>query len=495
MSVDETRVESPAKGIWLRFLVLIPLAIALIVGSYAYIRSVCSTISLWTPVYYSDIDFTRFGLDDVKFSNPGVVEAVGIEYGAQGAARITFEAIKDGETNVEFGDARSEVFWTMSVQQDAIVVGGADFSGWESIHISLCIFLGALVVLFASALVRLARRSWFGYEMVACGGGLLFCLFQFLLFTALFIRGSLLTFSDMAFGICEAASYFVMLSLAPMAVLALLVSLSNISLIRHEGGRPANLLGIAISVVWVAAILLWLHWWAIGRSLDWSFQVLQLVDSVIAAAISFGECLLLSTIACAWLASRHVPQHRCDYLVVLGCGIRADGMPSPLLAGRVDKALAFDRARVATGDAPATFVPSGGQGPDEVVSEAQSMGAYLEQAGVSPERIVLEDRSTSTLENMVFSRQVIQEHAGCGVEGVSVAFSTTNYHVFRGYVCAHRAGMAAEGMGSKTRAYFWPNAFLREFAGLLAAQWRSILQTFLVLAAVYAVAEYVLLLS
>ena len=66
-----------------------------------------------------------------------------------------------------------------------------------------------------------------------------------------------------------------------------------------------------------------------------------------------------------------------------------------------------------------------------------------------------------------------------------VRFSITNYHVLRSYVCAHKAGIAIEGMGSKTKAYFWPNAFLREFVGLLADQWKNILQTYLVISLAY----------
>ena len=120
------------------------------------------------------------------------------------------------------------------------------------------------------------------------------------------------------------------------------------------------------------------------------------------------------------------------------------------------------------------------------------MGAYLEGKGVAPERIVLEDRSTTTRENMAFSREVIEHHAGRSADELSIGFSTTNYHVFRGYVCAHQAGMAVEGVGSKTKYYFWPNAFLREFVGLLAARWKNILQTFLLLSAIYLMATYVL---
>jgi hypothetical protein len=93
---------------------------------------------------------------------------------------------------------------------------------------------------------------------------------------------------------------------------------------------------------------------------------------------------------------------------------------------------------------------------------------------------------------MAFSRKVIEGHAKRDVSQTSVMFSTTNYHVLRGYVCAHQAGMAVEGIGSKTRAYFWPNAFLREFVGLLASQWMTILQLYLAISAIYGIAAYAL---
>jgi hypothetical protein len=52
--------------------------------------------------------------------------------------------------------------------------------------------------------------------------------------------------------------------------------------------------------------------------------------------------------------------------------------------------------------------------------------------------------------------------------------------------------MRVEGMGSKTKAYFWPNAFLREFAGLLVTEWKGILQTYAIIAFIYLLAEYIL---
>ncbi|MDO4400293.1 MAG: YdcF family protein [Coriobacteriia bacterium] len=492
MNQHARRAAVPTRGLWRRFLILIPLVAIMAVGCYLHIRSVCDTYQAWTPVTIEGVDYGQLTLDDVSYSNPGVVEAIDIERGLNGAAGVTFRAVAPGETDVTFGNDQLATYWHMAVRDGAIIFAGVSFSGWESIHLCLCVLFGVLAALFGSVVVRLQRTHWFGYGMVASCGGMLFCLFQCALFTYIFVNGSLVSFGGMLYQITVMADYFVMITLIPMAVAALLVSISNIALIRHEGLRPVNLLGIAASLLWVAATFFWLQWWYLAANMALPVPVMQFADSVIAVAMTYGECLLAATILCAWIASRTAPRRHMDYLVVLGCGIRPDGTPSPLLAGRVDRAREFDAARIAAGEAPATFVPSGGQGPDEVMSEAQSMRDYLVARGVDPERIVLEDRSTTTRENMAFSRQVIEQHAGRDANEVAVGFSTTNYHVFRGYVCAHQAGMAVAGMGSKTRAYFWPNAFLREFVGLLAGKWKGILVTYVVIAAIYAFAEYVL---
>ncbi|MBP3884829.1 MAG: YdcF family protein [Olsenella sp.] len=477
----------PTRGLWRRFLILVPLVAVLAIVSFVHVRSVGGDCAAWTFLPPSSRQPTAA---DVTFSAPGVAEVVSVTQGEGGFTRVTFRAVTDGKTEATLRVENKESTWSLDVRDGIVVEGGVNFSGWKAIHISVCVLLGVLVVLFANALVRLWRASWYGYTMVACGGALLYCLFQFALFLTLLLRGSTIDFSDLVSQLVYAADWFVMLTFLPMGLLSLLVSASNISLIRHEGLRPVNLLGIAVSLTWAAANIFFFTRAGTAYAYLAPYKAAYVFDTLVATAITYGECLLLATILCAWLASRHVPDHGADYLIVLGCGLREDGTPSPLLAGRVDRALAFDEARVAAGDAPTTFVPSGGQGPDEVVSEAEGMAGYLVAHGVPRERIALEGRSATTRENMAFSREVIERHAGCDASELSVAFSTTNYHVFRGYVSAHEAGMRVEGMGSRTRAYFWPNAFLREFAGLLAAQWKTILQVYLILAAIYGVVAY-----
>ena len=81
-------------------------------------------------------------------------------------------------------------------------------------------------------------------------------------------------------------------------------------------------------------------------------------------------------------------------------------------------------------------------------------------------RILLEDQSTTTLENMKFSKKIIARHwqkAGTP----NVLFSTNNYHVLRGAVYARKAGLKADGIGAPTAFYFLPSALIREYIAML----------------------------
>ena len=75
-----------------------------------------------------------------------------------------------------------------------------------------------------------------------------------------------------------------------------------------------------------------------------------------------------------------------------------------------------------------------------------------------------EDKSRNTFENMKFSKEKILAKK----PDAKIAFSTTNYHVFRSGIYARRVKMRAVGMGAKTKWYFWPNAAVREFVGVLS---------------------------
>ena len=178
---------------------------------------------------------------------------------------------------------------------------------------------------------------------------------------------------------------------------------------------------------------------------------------------TYFECMLLGSVVCGIRAAKHVPDYNKDFIIILGCGFRKDGTLTPLLKGRVDKALEFRRTQFLATGKRAVFIPSGGQGPNESMPEAEAMYRYLRENGIPEDDIIKEDRSVNTYQNMMFSKQIIDRTG----HRSNVMFSTTNYHVFRSGVWAADVGLVADGIGSGTKWWFWPNAFIRECVGLL----------------------------
>ena len=261
----------------------------------------------------------------------------------------------------------------------------------------------------------------------------------------------------------DSAKNFMYYSSPFLLLFSAALCVSNISLIRHEGRRLVNILGILLSFLLVAGLVLLFLFdrYASGSRLQ--VMLHDLAANIFAAVYLYFECMLIGAIVADVIAARYEPEPDKDFLIVLGCGFRKDGSPSPLLRGRLDRALRFaEKQEAATGKAP-IFVTSGGKGPDEVCSESACMKRYLLEQGVPEERILEEDRSTDTFENMKYSKAQIWKVNPLG----KVAFATTNYHVFRSGLYARRVKMRAVGMGADTKWYFWPNASVREFVGLL----------------------------
>ena len=120
--------------------------------------------------------------------------------------------------------------------------------------------------------------------------------------------------------------------------------------------------------------------------------------------------------------------------------------------------------------------------------EAQAMRRYLIGKGIPDESVIPENKSRSTLENMKNARDIIRQVCPEG----KIAFATTDYHVFRGGLWAAQAGLRAEGIGSRAAWWFWPNAFMRECAGLLAFRWKQELLLLAVITAFFALLTLIL---
>lgn len=151
------------------------------------------------------------------------------------------------------------------------------------------------------------------------------------------------------------------------------------------------------------------------------------------------------------------------YIIVLGSGIRSEDVP-PLLKSRLDKGIEYYHK-----NPNAYFVVSGGQGPDEPVSEAFAMAKYLYSQGISKERVLLEVQSTTTFENMKFSKRIIEKHIGPdhSLKNQNIIFTTNNYHVFRAAIYSTKAKLNVHGIGAPTAYYFLPTALIREFIAII----------------------------
>jgi vancomycin permeability regulator SanA len=192
--------------------------------------------------------------------------------------------------------------------------------------------------------------------------------------------------------------------------------------------------------------------------------VYDAIVNSIGMIVSYFVCMLISTIVCAAMASRTKPPFDRTHIIILGCAICGDGSLTPLLRGRADRAVNFEKEQFQATGKHAKFVPSGGQGSDEVISESEAIRRYLIENNIPPEQILTEDQSVNTYQNLLFSKKVIEADSE---NEYKPAISTTNYHVFRSYVLAEKVGLKnARGLSAKTKWYFFPNAFLRELVGL-----------------------------
>lgn len=121
-------------------------------------------------------------------------------------------------------------------------------------------------------------------------------------------------------------------------------------------------------------------------------------------------------------------------MIILGCRVMPGGEPSILLQDRLDTALDY------LDDHPdITVVVSGGQGSNEPTSEAACMADYLEKHGVDADQILLEDESSNTKENLIYSQELLEEQGvDVGEEGVLVV--SNGFHLTRSRMLAERFG-------------------------------------------------------
>lgn len=145
-----------------------------------------------------------------------------------------------------------------------------------------------------------------------------------------------------------------------------------------------------------------------------------------------------------------------DYIIVLGAQVREDGV-SKVLKYRLDT------AREYLDKNPDTIcIVSGGQGANEPCPEAEVMADYLISHGIEKDRILVENQSMNTVENIRNSRKFMEE----GYEGVGIV--TNNFHVYRSVQIAKEQGLEGVcGIAADCNVWYLPNNILRECGSIL----------------------------
>lgn len=256
----------------------------------------------------------------------------------------------------------------------------------------------------------------------------------------------------------------VLLVAAGPFVAALYLVLNGITVTLREGMRLASLLPLLAGLAIFAVIGLDIAADQVGSA------PLSLATTVTVLLSGYLSFLCISYAIYAVIYSRLPIDRRANVVIVLGAGLKDGGQIPPLLANRLDRGRSVYETLASPGTAEAPdplLIVSGGKGSDERVSEAAAMAAYLTERGFPADRLVLEDRSRSTDENLTFSKAIIDERR----PGARCVIVTSSFHAFRAAIIARRLGINGQVTGAPTAAYYWPAAMLREFAAVFLSYW------------------------
>lgn len=173
----------------------------------------------------------------------------------------------------------------------------------------------------------------------------------------------------------------------------------------------------------------------------------------LAAAVFLTACL--ETVGMVRAATHYPPKN--TTAVVLGCSVKGEH-PSTVLKERLEAAYEY-----LEDNTKASCVLSGGQGPGEDISEAECMYRYLTNKGIAPERLFLEDTSTTTKENLKNSLKILIDQ---GLEG-DITIVTSEFHQYRAGKVAEELGINSYSTPSRTFFAYLPTFYIRELYGIL----------------------------
>ncbi|MBE5792955.1 MAG: YdcF family protein [Clostridia bacterium] len=230
------------------------------------------------------------------------------------------------------------------------------------------------------------------------------------------------------------------------ALFCFLYYLLNGVLIRF--GQSLLFLWPLMGLFFLARFIIFEVHYKTGKPLPFSKRFLTFFRIFAALCIAF----FLSVEGMILKAALTQPPENLDYIIVLGAKVNGT-QPSGALRNRIDVASEYLHENPET-----LVIASGGQGPDEGISEAECILRGLTQRGIDEDRVLMEDKSTSTLENLTYSLSLVEK------EAPSIGLVTNNFHVYRSMKIAETFdGYEFHAVPVATSLISFPHYMLREF--------------------------------
>ncbi len=384
---------------------------------------------------------------------------------------VKVKAVKPGNVLLGIKYGKVQNLKPLYIHKSMIITEDTYFGKFtysEIIPISQLIILCYILYLLIKRYKCCVKENLYQYKNIAYLGIIIFLSFFILnTFYSIFnYRGLYHTVNNAI----NSMNYLSFILLPISFITFILVTISNIQLIIKEGKSLKNLLGLFLGIIicfvpllpdYVYGILMRTQTFDIYNLNGPGPYIYNFIESLVYLSISYIDCILIGTIIIAIKSIKRKPNYNKDYVIILGCKIKKDGSLTPLLKGRVDKALEFRKKQLMQTNKDLIFIASGGKGKDEIISESEAIKKYLLENGIQEKNIIIENKSRNTFENIKFSYNLIKN------KKTNICYATTNYHVLRAGIIATEQGLLMEGIGSKTKTYYWINAFIREFIGTI----------------------------
>ena len=183
----------------------------------------------------------------------------------------------------------------------------------------------------------------------------------------------------------------------------------------------------------------------------------MLVKIIAGGIVTLGVIFVIVTQCMVLTGFRNNPSANLDYIIVLGSQVKPSG-PAVVTRMRLDRAYEY-----AVENPETVIIVSGGQGSNEPASEASVMKDYLVGRGIDESRILMEDQSTNTSENLQFSSELYED-----VSGSRVGIVSSNFHIFRALAIAKKCGYTdVTGIPADSVMLYLPNNMIRESVGIM----------------------------